>query len=174
MNKEISIIIKNIKKKNIDYQDIPLELRNNIDIIEAERKSGMRVYSHRGYDVIFNRFFVQEYIMDFSNNSILETIITNFELFDDYYEYLKGNIYEKSCYYQCEFTSRQVKKYKIDVNKIKNNAFIDYTIADDSLDNELENLHAEFKSAELKKEKNKLMLTKFRLQKFKRVNKSSK
>ena len=42
MNKEISIIIKNIKKKNIDYQDIPLELRNNIDIIEAERKSGMR------------------------------------------------------------------------------------------------------------------------------------
>ena len=38
MNKEISIIIKNIKKKNIDYQDIPLELRNNIDIIEAERK----------------------------------------------------------------------------------------------------------------------------------------
>lgn len=160
MNKEISIIIKNIKKKNIDYQDIPLELRNNIDIIEAERKSGMRVYSHRGYDVIFNRFFVQEYIMDFSNNSILETIITNFELFDDYYEYLKGNIYEKSCYYQCEFTSRQVKKYKIDVNKIKNNAFIDYTIADDSLDNELENLHAEFKSAELKKEKNKLWINK--------------
>ena len=160
MNKEISIIIKNIKKKNIDYQDIPLELRNNIDIIEAERKSGMRVYSHRGYDVIFNRFFVQEYIMDFSNNSILETIITNFELFDDYYEYLKGNIYEKSCYYQCEFTSRQVKKYKIDVNKIKNNAFIDYTIADDSLDNELENLHAEFKNAELKKEKNKLWINK--------------
>lgn len=160
MNKEISIIIKNIKKKNIDYQDIPLELRNNIDIIEAERKSGMRVYSYRGYDVIFNRFFVQEYIMDFSNNSILETIITNFELFDDYYEYLKGNIYEKSCYYQCEFTSRQIKKYKIDANKIKNNAFIDYTIADDSLDNELENLHAEFKNAELKKEKNKLWINK--------------
>ena len=33
MNKEISIIIKNIKMKNIDYQDIPLELRNNIDIV---------------------------------------------------------------------------------------------------------------------------------------------
>ena len=77
MNKEISIIIKNIKKKNIDYQDIPLELRNNIDIIEAERKSGMRVYSYRGYDVIFNRFFVQEYIMDFSNNSIFYSSIIN-------------------------------------------------------------------------------------------------
>ena len=91
-----------------------------------------------------------------SDDEALQGLINNFELFDDYYEYLKGNIYEKSCYYQCEFTSRQVKKYKIDVNKIKNNAFIDYTIADDSLDNELENLHAEFKNAKLKKEKNKL------------------
>ena len=93
MNKEISIIIKNIKNKNIDYRNIPIELRDNIDIIEAERKSGMRVYSNRGYDVIFNRFFVQEDIIDFSDNSILKTIITNFESFDNYYEYLNGNIY---------------------------------------------------------------------------------
>ena len=161
MNKEISIIIKNIKNKNIDYRDIPIELRDNIDIIEAERKSGMRVYSNRGYDVIFNRFFVQEDIIDFSdNNSILKTIITNFESFDNYYEYLNGNIYEKSCYYQCEFTSKEIKKYKIDINKIKNNAFIDYTIEDDSFDNELENLYDEFKNAELKKEKNKLWINK--------------
>ena len=118
MNKQISIIIKNIKNKNIDYRDIPIELRDNIDIIEAERKSGMRVYSNRGYDVVFNRFFVQEDIIDFSDNSILKTIITNFESFDNYYEYLNGNIYEKSCYYQCEFTSKEIKKYKIDINKI--------------------------------------------------------
>ena len=138
MNKELSIIIKSIKNKNINYRDIPLELRDNIDIIETERKSGMRVYSYRGYDVIFNRFFVQEDIIDFIDNSISETITTNFESFDDYYEYLKGNIYEKSCYYQYKFTSRQIKKYKIDINKIKNNAFIDYTITDDNYDNELE------------------------------------
>ena len=64
MNKEISMIIKNIKKKNIDYRDIPLELRDNRDIIEAERKAGMRVFSSRGYEVISNRFFVEENIID--------------------------------------------------------------------------------------------------------------
>ena len=85
MNKELSIIIKSIKNKNINYRDIPLELRDNIDIIETERKSGMRVYSYRGYDVIFNRFFVQEDIIDFIDNSISATITTNFESFDDYY-----------------------------------------------------------------------------------------
>lgn len=112
MNKEISMIIKNIKKKNIDYRDIPVELRDNTDIIQAERKSGMRVYSYRGYDVIFNRFFVEEDIIDFSDNSILRTIPTTFESFDDYYEFLKGNIYEKSCYYQkkCVYTFLH-KKY---------------------------------------------------------------
>ena len=160
MNKELSIIIKSIKNKNINYRDIPLELRDNIDIIETERKSGMRVYSYRGYDVIFNRFFVQEDIIDFIDNSISETITTNFESFDDYYEYLKGNIYEKSCYYQYKFTSRQIKKYKIDINKIKNNAFIDYTITDDNYDNELENLNSEFKNSKFKKEKNKLWINK--------------
>ena len=36
MNKELSIIIKSIKNKNINYRDIPLELRDNIDIIETE------------------------------------------------------------------------------------------------------------------------------------------
>ena len=30
MNKEISIIIKNIKNKNIDYRNIPIELREYI------------------------------------------------------------------------------------------------------------------------------------------------
>mgnify|MGYP003304810382 CR=1 FL=1 len=35
---------------------------------------------------------------------------------------LNGNIYEKSCYYQCQFTLNQIKQYNIDVNKLKNTA----------------------------------------------------
>ena len=137
MNKEISMIIKNIKKKNIDYRDIPLELRDNPDIIEAERKAGMRVFSSRGYDVISNRFFVEENIIDFSDNSVLRTIPTMFESFDDYYEFLKGNIYEKSCYYQYQFTQKQIKEYKIDVSKLSNKALINTTIEEDNFSKEL-------------------------------------
>ena len=155
MNKEISMIIKNIKKKNIDYRDIPVELRDNTDIIQAERKSGMRVYSYRGYDVIFNRFFVEEDIIDFSDNSILRTIPTTFESFDDYYQFLNGNIYEKSCYYQYQFTQKQIKEYKIDVSKFTNKAFISTTIEEDNFSNELSIIDEEYKISELKKEKNK-------------------
>lgn len=155
MNKEISMIIKNIKKKNIDYRDIPLELRDNRDIIEAERKAGMRVFSSRGYDVISNRFFVEENIIDFSDNSILRTIPTTFESFDDYYEFLKGNIYEKSCYYQYQFTQKQIKEYKIDVSKLSNKALISTTIEEDNFSKELSIIDEEYKISELKKEKNK-------------------
>ena len=98
MNKEL--LIKSLKNKNINYSNIPSELKNDNEIIEAERASGMRVYSNRGYDIISNTFFVEEDIINFADNSILKTITTNFETFDEYYNYLQGDIYEKSCYYQ--------------------------------------------------------------------------
>ena len=85
MNKDISMIIKELKKKSISHYDIPFELRDNIKIIEAERMAGMRKYSNRGYDSIFNRFFVEEDIKDFDDDRI-KTITTNFETFDEYYE----------------------------------------------------------------------------------------
>lgn len=160
MNKELSVIIKNIKKKNMDYQDIPLELKNNTDIIEIERKIGMRIFSNRGYDVILNRFFVEENIINLSDNSILSTIPITFKSFDDYYEYLKGNIYEKSCYYQCQFTSDQIKKYKIDVKKFTNNALINTTIEDDNFNSELAKVDEEYQISKLKKQKNKLWFNK--------------
>ena len=75
MNKEMLMVISDLKNKNISYYDIPLELRENVEIINAERISGMRVYSNRGYDIIFNRFFVEEDIIDFSDNSILNYLI---------------------------------------------------------------------------------------------------
>ncbi len=160
MNKEMLMVISDLKNKNISYYDIPLELRENVEIINAERISGMRVYSNRGYDIIFNRFFVEEDIIDFSNNSILKTITTTFETFEEYYDYLHGNIYEKSCYYQYQFTSNQIKKYKLDINKINYNALIDYTIEDSDYKNGLLELSDEYKNTELIKEKNKIWINK--------------
>ena len=154
-NKEKQIVIKLIKNRSICYIDIPLDLRDDIDIIEAERKSGMRVLSNRGYDVILNNFFVEEDIIDLSDNSVSRTITIIFESFDDYYEFLKGNIYEKSCYFQYQFTPEQINKYKIDVNKFTKNALIKTTIEDDNYNKELSIIDEEYKISELKKEKNK-------------------
>lgn len=160
MNKDVSMIIKNLKKKNISYHNIPVELRDNIKIIEAERITGMRRYSNRGYDIICNRFFVEEDIIDFDDDRVLKTITTNFETFDEYYGYLKGNIYEKSCYYQYHFASSQIKKYKLDVTKFNYKTLIDYTIEEDNYNNELSKLNDEYRNTEFIKEKIKIWINK--------------
>lgn len=149
-NKEKSMIINKIKNKKILYNDIPVELRNDNDIIEAERKSGIRFFSNRGFDIILNKFFVEEEIL------FERSITTFFDTFDDYYRYLNGDIYEKACYYQYEFSPKEIKDYGIDKSKIKNNAFIDYTIKDDNLEREIESINEEYKNTKLKKEKNQL------------------
>lgn len=160
MDKEILSVINNLKNKKINYYDIPLELRDNIDIINTERTLGMRVYSNRGYDIITDRFFVEEDIVDLSSDNILNKITINFRTFEEYYEYLKGNIYEKSCYYQYQFTSNQIKKYKIDINKINYKSLIDYTIEDNNYEKGLLELSNEYKNTELIKEKSKIWLNK--------------
>lgn len=160
MNKKILKLINDLKNKNIAYSDIPIELENNTEIIQAERESGMRVFSNRGYDIISNKFFVEENIIDFTDNSILETISTTFDTFEDYYFYLQGNIYENACYYQYQFTANQIKKFKLDTKKLNYQALIDYTIEDNNYKNELLKLSNEYKNTEQIKEKCKIWITK--------------
>lgn len=159
MNKDISMIVKEIKKKKISYYDIPFELMENPKIIEAERMVGIRKYSNRGYDIISNSFFVEEDIVDFDDDRV-KKITTNFETFDEYYAYLKGNIYEKSCYYQYHFTSNQIKKYKLDITKFNYAALIDYTVETDDYKNELSKLNDEYRNIEFTKEKIKVWINK--------------
>lgn len=160
MNKKILKLINDLKNKNIDYDDIPIELENNTEIIQAERELGMRIFSNRGYDIISNKFFVEENIIDFTDNSILKTISTTFDTFEDYYFYLQGNIYENACYYQYQFTANQIKKFKLDIKKLNYRALIDYTIEDNNYKNELLKISNEYKNTKQIKEKCKIWITK--------------
>lgn len=155
MTEEVAMIVKKLKSKECrDYIDIPYELRNNNEIINVQRSIGMRRYSNRGYDIISNMFFVVENIIDLNENSILTNVTTNFETFDEYYNYLNGEIYDNSCYYQYDFSFEEIDKYKININKINFTSLIDYTIEDDDLQNKLDCLEELYEATELKKERN--------------------
>lgn len=134
-NKEIKQLIKQLKEYEIRVQDVPEELRFNRDIIEAERKYGLRKSHYRGYDIITNIFFVEEVI--FYKNFLGE--VTNcstrvtFESFEDYYEYLDGDIYDMACYQYYDFDNNKpfVNKKNIHVEKLKSfTAFTQQTIDD--------------------------------------------
>ena len=126
--KEIDRYIKQLLKNKIDYYDIPEEITEDDEFILKAKDNGIIFFARRGYDVINNNFFVEQYIND-GDRSYNEGIKT-FKTFEEYYNLLKGDIYDNSCYYQYRFSSLQVKEYGLDIERLNADHFIDYTIDD--------------------------------------------
>lgn len=134
MNKRIkNNLIKQLKDKKVDcikyHDDIPEEYREDKEIIDAERHAGIRKIGQRGFDVINQVFFVNEDVLCYNDRLKHEYLRDNvrlFETFEDYYDYLNGDIYENACYYQYDFA--KIKK-KLDEERLhERNSFIDYNI----------------------------------------------
>lgn len=156
MEKEIRHIITQLKKGKIDIDDIPFELQENFDIIKVEREVGIRKLTKCGYDIISDRFFVEEEIKSEEKWDLLPP-----QLFDDfatYSDYLEGNIYENACYYQIP-----QEKLPDNIDKVslfEKDAFIDSTIDDYTLSSN-EKEKARYNEVEKKKPQIKRWIAKF-------------
>ena len=155
MNLTKDKIIEKIKSRNIYHKDIPEELQNDMDIIVSERVSGLRESKNRGFDVIHQRYFIHEKILISKKQDIenWDYSLKTFDIFDDYYEYLAGNIYDNACYFQCKFPK---SKYKIDKTKFYNiktliNDTIDDYILEPSEEEKKEYFEREVRKKKIKK-----------------------
>ena len=98
--KEVKHIISQLKKSEICIRDIPEEYRENDDIVNIERKIGLRKNYRCGFDVISGRFFAEEDILYRSEEFGWSHLDPQyFDDFDSYYKYLDGNIYDNACYF---------------------------------------------------------------------------
>lgn len=145
--KEVKEIICQLKCYELSIKDVPEEVYYDKDIIAAERKFGLREELNRGFDVIHNFFFVEEKI--FFKNSEGDMYSQDnrivFDTFEEYYNYLDGDIYEKSCYKYCDFDKYNdfILKKKIDINRLlENETFLSKTIDDVTLNISQEELDA--------------------------------
>lgn len=132
MMSEITKLIARLKKKEISVFDIPIEYRDNTELLAFERKAGMRITGKRGFDIINNSFFVEETFVhiDKSHEEKEETVLT-FDDFDSYYDYLNGDIYENACYTFCHLSKENIASRKVDLNRLmERKAFIEEIIAD--------------------------------------------
>ncbi len=125
--KHLMSLMSQIKKKNSDFFDVPDEYRNYPDIVKLQRELGIRISGKRGYDIIRDIFFVEENVRSNDNSSGMKLYISCFPNFVSYYNFLNGDIYENSCYYQYDFSEEEIKKYNIDLKRINSTAFINYT-----------------------------------------------
>ena len=121
-NKEKRAIIARLKTKDkrrkIYHDSISDEYKDDKDIIDIERRIGIRRTDSIGFDVIDQTFFVNEsllYYNEFVQKEIWRKSSKKFEDFDSYYEYLNGEIYDNACYYQCDFSKvgKELDKSKL-------------------------------------------------------------
>ena len=127
--KGIVKFIKQLKKNKIDYYDIPEKITNNIDFINAAIENGVMHFGRRGYDVINNQFFVETAYTKSDGRPYKEKTYY-FKTFEEYYNFVNDDIYDNSCYYQYEFNKKQIKKMRLDIERLSSDHFIDYTIDD--------------------------------------------
>lgn len=140
----------------MSIKDVPEEVRHHKNILATERKLGLRKELNRGFDVIHNFFFVEEKIFykDLMGELISRDNRPTFETFEEYYEYLDGDIYERACYKYCNFDKYIdfIKKKKIDMRHLEEReTFLTGTVDDISLDISQEEFEAYDKADSNKK-----------------------
>lgn len=124
---KIKNIIKSLKNDKLNIQDVPDEFALNPDVIKAERILKIRHTKRRGFDVITQTFFVEEKWFYRNWLGKLDSMSHKmiFSSFKEYYEFLDGDIYENSCYYQYTFEDEFSKTLNLDINKLsKSDHFI--------------------------------------------------
>lgn len=129
-NSDIKTIIRAIQTKEIvDYFEVPEEYRNNIEIVKIERKMMVRVVTAKGYDVIRKNFFIDELVNKKRDDyEDMVPITSNFETFEEYYDFVEGEIYKNACYYGYVFPDSLIKYFKIDISRLNFLSLISNTV----------------------------------------------
>ena len=83
----------------------------------------IKSFEKRGYDLISNTFFAFEY-KENNRDRINITKKITFNTFNDYYKYLRGDIYNQACYFGYRFSENDIKKYHIKNELINYEALI--------------------------------------------------
>jgi len=125
-------IVEKIINNNLTISEIPDCYKYDKEILKLERAYELRKSLHRGYDVILNCFFVEE-IMKYDSEYTSE-YITRFKSFEEYYNFLDGDIYENSCYKFYDFNKDLdfIKNNKIKLkNMMKNSSFVDVKLSEE-------------------------------------------
>lgn len=73
----------------------------------------------KGYDVLSDSFFVVE-----DDPEVCENQIKRFKNFKDFYNYLGGDIYDNSCYWQLELSDEMKSEYNLDTSLMFQNDHI--------------------------------------------------
>lgn len=119
LSHSMSYYIEMLAKGKMAICDVPEKYRNERSFIQKiekhnsdKRRRRISLLGRRGFDVIHNRFFIEQYTVEKRPQT------EHFDTFNAYFEILNGDIYNYACYYQYCFSDEELEQYHIDIQKL--------------------------------------------------------
>ena len=140
------------KKDRLYHNILPDEYKDDKDIIASERAFGIREITRIGYDVLTDKFYVFEDVLEYDKRWDEESWEEQkrwFGSFEQYYDYLDGKIYDNACYYGLDFSKITVPVDKETLESKK--AYIEDTVDDHIVSGPSEEEIKEYKAGKRRK-----------------------
>lgn len=132
---KLSNIIRKVTYKQVSFSELNDNEKSKVLQYIQNYNLDIKVFDKRGFDVLEQKFFVIEFILENENLTANKILFNNFY---EFYEYVRHDIYKNNCcFYGYSFTTNEISKYKIKKEKLNRSSFIDFKINDYEIDNEI-------------------------------------
>ena len=121
-------IVERKAKTDVPFQKLPQEERQKILRFLRLNAIGKKLFDHKWYDVLSGKFYAEEYIIA-DDPKDCDTREKSFDSFDEYYEYVDGDVYENACYYGYRFSDEEISKHSLDLKRMNFDSFEKETIS---------------------------------------------
>ena len=124
-------IIYFLTKMRCNFVDLDFSQKHKVFSFVECNSIGFKILQYRGFDVLKNCFFVNEWVKDESTH-ILEIKRVEFDAFDKYFEYARGDIFDDACYLGYNFSDDELmkvgdKKQILNLNSYSQDVIENYT-----------------------------------------------
>ena len=139
------------KKQKVDYSSLSLtdvirrKIRRKCSFFELtepqqcevlhyieSHKINLKIFQYKWFDIITQKFFVNEYIPGGISTPHIQRL--EFSNFEEYYNYVSGDIINNACYYGYSFSPELISKYQLDLTKMNFDSEIKSTIDNHSFE----------------------------------------
>ena len=124
----LSEVIKKKTRKQASFFELePDDKRGVLDYIQ-QHNIDIKVFEKKWYDVLTKKF----YSIELKPREDLSFGMTRKKLehesFEDFFNHVRGDVYENSCFYGYSFSDDEIKKYNLDIERLNFDSFTDLEI----------------------------------------------
>lgn len=129
-NSKLSLqeVIKRKTKRKASFFELEQnDQRSILDYIQ-QHNIDIKIFEKKWYDILTKKFYAIELKVRENSSTGINKEKIEFETFSDLYDYIRGDVYERSCFFGYSFGQSEIEMYGLNVKNLNFDAFIDYNI----------------------------------------------